>query len=184
MFKIGTLHGPDDVEFQYGDVFQIREHPTWSRVAIGANDRQIQLMLDVAKSWQGPYGVLYVLVTSRLGHEAGRYQAAEPCDLDALARFAHKFREYFEEDGRHHVWFADVSSGAQFVYDNHDIVYAYGDIPGYTEFLKQKGFSEQDVHIPCPHAYYYHPEFDDSEREVLKYWEWKYFPLQSEHDDP
>jgi hypothetical protein len=180
MFKIGTLYGADDAEVRYDNIYQLQQHPTWSRVAIGAKDRQIPLMLEIAKSWQGPYGVLYVLVVPRLGHEPGRYQIPEPCDFDALELFAYTFQEYFERDGRHHLWLMDLPSRAQLVYDNHDIIYAYGDMEWYTQFLDKKGFLRQDVDIACPHSHHYNQEFDSCEDEILKYWEWKHFPLQEQ----
>jgi hypothetical protein len=183
MFKIGTLYGPDDTEFQYDNIYQLEKYPTWSRLAIGAKDKQIPLMLEIIKSWHGPFGVLYVLVTSRLGHELGRYQIPEPCSFDDLELFAYTFQEYFEQDGRHHLWFTDMPSRSQLVYDNHDIIYAYGNIEWYCQFLDARGFSRQDVRIANPHSHLYNQEFDRCEDEILKYWNWKHFPLQ-EHDDP
>jgi hypothetical protein len=183
MFKIGTLFGPDDTEFRYGDNYDIQTFPTWSRVAIGAESGHIPLMLEIARSWRGPFGILYVLVVSRLGHEPGRYQNPEPCSFDDLERFAHAFQEYFERDGRHHLWFMDLPSHSQLVYDNHNIIYAYGDIAWYCEFLKTRGFSQQEVQIACPHSHHYNQEFDNCEDEITKYWSWKRFPLQ-ERDTP
>lgn len=183
MFKIGTVYGVEDTEFQYDDIYQVQKFPTWSRVAIGANNQQIPLILEIAKSWQGPFGVLYVLVTPRLGHQPGRYQNPEPCDFDAIELFAYTFQEYFERDGRHHLWLMDLPSNSQLVYDNHDIIYAYGDVERYTQFLDKKGFSRKDVRIACPHSHYFNQELDSYEDEIMKYWDWKYFPLQKQ-DDP
>lgn len=183
MFKLGTLYGDNDVECQYGNIYEIQRQPTWSRVAIGANDRQIPLLLEIAKTWRGPYGILYVLITSRLGHEPGRYQSPEPCNFDALEVFAYTFQEYFERGGRHNLWLMDLSSHSQVIYDNHDIIYAYGNIEWYSQFLEARGFSRQDMHIACPHSHYYNPEFDRCEDDILKYWDWKHFPLQDQ-DDP
>ena len=77
----------------------------------------------------------------------------------------------------------DLPSHSQLVYDNHDIIYAYGNVEWYSQFLDTRGFSRQDVKIACPHRHHYNQEFDKCEDEILKYWQWKYFPLQ-EQDDP
>jgi hypothetical protein len=183
MFKIGTLLAADEVECHYDNIYQVQDFPTWSRMAIGARDKQISLMLEIAKSWQGPYGVLYVLLVSRLGKEPGRYQNPEPCNFNTLEALARTFQEYLERDGRHHLWFMDLPSRSQLVYDNHNIIYAYGDIAWYSQFLDKKGFSRQDVKIACPHTHNYNREFDEAEDRILKHWEWKHFPLQ-EDDDP
>jgi len=71
-------------------------------------------------------GTLYVLTVSRRGNNCARYQSAAPCSFDSLELFAHTFQEYFEGDARRHLWFIDVPTGAQLVYDNHDLIYSYG----------------------------------------------------------
>jgi len=110
MFKIGTRYGPDDVELRYGNVYQCQDYPQWSRTAIGADANQIPLMLEMAKSWPGPYGLLYVLVLSRRGHARARYQCPRPCGYNELESFAHQFRQYLEKDARHNLWIKDVGS--------------------------------------------------------------------------
>lgn len=183
-YKFGSLQGANGVEHKYGNLFRHEVHPEWSRVIIAPDEQQIPLMLDIAKRWEGPYGIFYVLKLSRLGHTAARYQSPEPCSFDNLELFASTFQEYFEGDGRHHLWFIDVPTGAQLVYDNHDLIYAYGNDGDIISFLESKGFSAGDPQIPCPHEHRYNQEFDSSEDEIMKYFEWKKFPLQEEHDDP
>jgi hypothetical protein len=66
-FKLISLEGPADQERRFGDVFTHEVYPTWSRVTICADQGHIRLMLEIAEQWSGPYGVLYVLVSPRLG---------------------------------------------------------------------------------------------------------------------
>ena len=183
-YKLGSLRGDEWIEHIYGNLIRYERHPEWSRVTIAPDGKQIPLMLEIAKSWTGPYGILYVLKLPRLGHNAARYQAPQPCTLADLELFAYTFQEYFEGDGRHHVWFADVPSGCQLVYDNHNLIYSYGRDDEVISLLKSKGFAEGDPQIPCPHAHAYNPEFDAQEDEIMEYFEWIEFPLQEEHDDP
>jgi len=181
-YKLKSRDG-DGGEHKYGNLFRHDVHPDWSRVTFATDDHQIPLMLDIAKRWEGPYGILYVLKVSRLGHDDARYQSPKPCSFDELELFAHKFQEYFEGDGRHHLWFSDVPTGAQLVYDNHNLIYSYGNDDDVISLLKSKGFSEGDPRIPSPHEHYYNQEFDRSEDEIMKYFEWKKSPLR-EHDYP
>jgi hypothetical protein len=185
MFKISSFYGSDEVETHYDNIYEIQEYPSWSRLAIGAKEEHIPLMLEIAKSWQGPYGILYVLVVSRLGHHRpGRYQISQPCTLEDLDLFGSTFQEYFERDGRHHLWLMDLFSRSQLVFDNHGIIYAYGDVAWYSRFLDRSGFTREEVKISCPHGHHYNHEMDHFEDEIMNYWDWKWFPLQDEHDDP
>ena len=183
-YKFGSVQGTGGIEHNYGKLFRHEVHPEWSRVTIAADEQQIPLMLDIAKQWEGPYGILYVLKVSRLGHAVARYQSPDPCSFEDLELFAYTFREFFEGDGRHHLWFADVPTGAQLVYDNHDLIYSYGNDNDIISLLKRRGFTEGDPCIPSPHQHFYNPEFDMSEDEVMEYFNWKEFPLQEEHDNP
>ncbi|MBA4387066.1 MAG: hypothetical protein C0404_03735 [Verrucomicrobia bacterium] len=181
--KFGSLQDAGGVEHRYGNLFRREVHPKWSRVTIAPNSQQIPLMLEIAKKWTGPYGILYVLSTSRLGRKSARYQSPEPCTFDDLELFAYTFQEYFEGDGRHHLWFIDVPSGSQLIYDNHNLIYSYGNDDEVIALLKSKDFTDGDPQIPCPHEHCFNPEFDRSEDEIMEYLKWIEFPLNEEHDD-
>ncbi len=184
IYKFGSLEDGNWARHCYGNVFAREVHPEWSRVTIGADAGQVSLMLDIAKRWSGPFGVLYVLVVSRRGYEEARYQSARPCDFDDLADFAGTFREFFEQDGRHHLWFMDVPTKKQVVYDKHDLIYSYGDDDAVISLLERKGFVAGDPRIPFPHQHSYNREHDDYEDKVMTYFEWIEFPLQEELDNP
>jgi hypothetical protein len=181
-YKFVSLGESGGEEYQYGNVFAHEVYPDWSRVTIGANEHQVRLMLEIARQWAGPFGILYVLVSPRLGHEAARYQSAQPCSYDDLELFAYTFEEYFEQDSRHHLWVIDIRTNSRLVYDDHDHIYSYGNDDEVVSLLKAKGFSEGNVQIPIPHQHRYNPEHDDSEDEIMEYWEWIASPLE-EHDD-
>jgi hypothetical protein len=175
---------PNSTRHDYGNVYKREIHPKWSRVTFAPNNQQIFMMLEIAKGWKGSFGILYVLTVSRRSHEPGRYQSPKPCSFKELELFAHAFQDFFEGDGRHHLWFTDVPSGNQLVYDNHNLVYSYGDDERTVALLKSHGFSENDPRIPCPHLHCFNQEFDNREDEIMKYFEWKRFPLQEKHDTP
>ena len=162
----------------YGDIYTHEVRSDCSRVIIGANEKQIPLMLEIAKKWEGPYGILYVLKVPRLGHEGGRYQSPELCSFDELELFANAFQKYFEEDGHHHLWFKDLATINQLVYDNHDLIFTYGNDNEIIDFLKSKGFNEGLLKVPVPHAHNYNQEYDKIEDEITAYFKWKKFPLQ------
>lgn len=185
-YKFGIVRNNVKRRYRYGNLFMREVYADWSRVAIAPREKQVSLMLEIAKEWAGPYGILYVLKLSRRNHETARYQAPEPCSFDDLKRFAETFEDYFEKDGRHHIWFADSTSGSQLVYDNHDLIYSYGNDDHVISLLKDRGFKEGDpsIVVRSPHVHCYNQQFDEKEDQIMEYFEWIKFPLQEEHDDP
>ncbi|WP_345842827.1 hypothetical protein [Shewanella algae] len=181
LFKIGNLDNQE--ELFWDDIYKVEAYPNFSRLLIGCRAREIPLILEFCKEMEGPFGVLHVLLVSRLGKESGRYQSPYPLSYDELELFLYEHQEYFERDGRHHLWVSSVSGEGQFIYDNHNYIYAYGDIDTYVGKLKLKGFSEGEINIPAPHCHNYHAEFDGEEESVNNAFDWLYSPLQ-DGDDP
>jgi hypothetical protein len=100
-----------------------------------------------------------------------------------MESFLRHFQTYLESDGRHHVWVVSVPTNATLVFDNHNLIYAYGPLDEFVPILLQRGFSEQEAPIPVPHVHHYHEGFDSSEREIMAYWNWQQFPLAEGDDD-
>jgi len=128
----------------------------------------------------GPYGLLYVLHTPRSGAaEAGRYQSPEPIRRDQLVLFLQQFGSLLEGDGRHHFWVSAVDSSSLLVYDNHNVVYAYGPLEAFEAILRRNSLREApEVAFPEPHVHRYNAEFDGLVADLMSYWPWKRFPLQ------
>ena len=96
---------------------------------------------------KGPFGVLYVLLVSRLDRQPGRYQTPQPLSYDELELFLYEHQGYFECDGRHHLWVSSMSGEGQFIYDNHNFIYAYDDINSYVSKLSSNCFIEGEINI-------------------------------------
>jgi hypothetical protein len=88
------------------------------------------------------------------------------------------FQDYLENDGRHHFWIMAQPDYHSIIYDNHDILYAYGPLDEYRKILTSQGFSEGVFQFPAPHHHCYNVEFDQEEARILGYWDWEHFPLQ------
>jgi hypothetical protein len=181
MASLAKFGGPDldsSVEFTYPNVWQRQERDGRSRLLIGAREREIPLMLELCRDFEGAFGVLYVLVASRCGHDDARYQSPEPVEFETLELFLYSFQEFFEQDGRHHLWVVSTEGEGQLIFDRHNLIYAYGDVDRYESRLRSAGFRPGPVAIPTPHVHGYHAEFDRTEDEVMSYWPWKKFPLE------
>jgi hypothetical protein len=169
--------------YDYGNHWFREKGDGWQRLVIGPSDGHIGLIEQLCRPLPGPFGILYVLLVPRCDHEAGRYQNATPASRKELLSFLHQYRDYFEHDGRHNVWVMCVQSEAQLVYDNHNVIYAYGPLDSFESTLRNHGFVENSVVVPVPHSHEYHAEFDHVENQIIDHWQWKLFPLRDQ-DDP
>jgi hypothetical protein len=153
------------------------------RLVIAPKGRHVDLIIKLLNRMQGPFGILYVLVVPRGDHEKGRYQSKSPCDKQKLVEFLSDFRDYFEQDGRHHVWVSGLGDRSQLVYDNHNVILAYGPLEAFEGVLANVGFRKGQVSTPGPHIHFYNEQFDEDERRIFNEYQWKWFPLQ-ELDEP
>ena len=170
-------------EFTFPNLWERQKFPDYSRLLIGSEKHEVRRILDLCRPLNGPFGVLYVLLVSRTGNEPARYESPEPIDYDDLEMFMYTFQEYFEQDGRHTIWVSSLSGEGQFIFDQHNYIFAYGDLDRMTGQLSAVGFSEGKVTVPVPHNHHYHPQFDEMETEVLSYWSWFKSPLE-QSDNP
>lgn len=173
----------EGVEFTHQNVYSREVHATWSRLRIGCREREIDLILELCKGMLGPFGVLYVLLLSRLGNAPGRYQTPAPLGHDELEHLLRRFQDYFEQDGRHHLWVASTGDEGTFVFDNHNVVYAYGDLPRYECELLARGFAIGATPNPAPHMHHYHEVFDSAEQLLMTHCDWLRTDLHPD-DDP
>ncbi|MGO4449631.1 hypothetical protein AB4Y96_11935 [Phyllobacterium sp. TAF24] len=165
--------------FSYSNIFQIEKTTGPDRLVIAPNENQIDILLLLAGLWDEGYFLLYILLVPRLSkREQGRYQSSGPLSFKEAEDFCTAFKPFLETDGRHHFWIGSANGNGTLVYDQHNVIYAYGDTARYIEFLKQIGFKEDSVRIPVPHSHYYHAQNDKFEDELMEYWEWKWSPLQ------
>ena len=182
--KFCHLERGDHVPHDYGDVFFEQPCGDSTRLVIGPSKDQVELVTELAAEIDGPWYLLYVLLVPRLGNrEAGRYQS-QPFETHAeLSAFLAAFRPFFEGDGRHHVWVGSVRNDGLLVYDQHNVIFAYGPVGRFRPVLEAHGFRESEFWFPAPHAHYFGPENDPEEERLMAEGDWKHFPLQPGDDD-
>jgi hypothetical protein len=182
MHKLGLLaHDGTDLAFSYRDVWEI-EHTTGpERIVIAPSKDHINLVLELTSSWKGPRKILYILLTSRCGQKLGRYESPS-LTKNQLSDLLKKYKDFFESDARHHVWVSTVQGEVLVVYDQHNVIYGYGDLNNYQKVIQQRRFTEEAVKFPSPHTHSYHAQNDSYELEILREFEWKWSPL-ADNDD-
>ena len=182
-FKFGTYDNDIDTEYYYQNNWALEQYPNFKRIVVAPKDNQIELIQNIIRDFEPPYYILYVLVVSRCDNEPGRYQCPYPLNDIEINNFSNKFKDYFETDGRHHIWIGSAKTKQLAVYDNHNIIYIYGDTHNIQQKFNNLGFKEEPVQIPAPHTHLYNVENDNYEIEVMDYCEWVKFPL-GEQDNP
>jgi hypothetical protein len=95
-----------------------------------------------------------------------------------VTAFCRRFASFLQGDGRHHLWIGSTVNAGLLIYDQHDWIWAYGDLPAYVRVLQSRGFAEGEVRLPVPHSHSYHAAFDAAEDELAGYWEWSHYSLQ------
>lgn len=178
---VSSSTGTPDTPIDHGNQWEVERTTGPLRLIIGPSRDHVETMLALSRELPEPFYILYVLLLSRRGdHERGRYQSPEPMARADMERLLTDFRDYFEQDGRHHVWVASPQAGATLVYDNHDVIYAYGPIERYEDVLARRGFREGIVGFPAPHGHRYNAEFDDDETRLMQSLAWERHPLRDE----
>jgi hypothetical protein len=167
----------DEAFHDYGNIYELEETQASERLKIGVSKNQIGLLVHLIENLAPPYFILYVLVVSRLGNEYGRYQSPLLDTKEELIDFLLDYKEFLETDGRHHLWIGTVPNNGTLVFDQHNVVYAYGPIDSFKQTLRRLEFKEKEFDFPSPHIHHYHDSNDAFEAEILGHWDWDMFPL-------
>ena len=134
-------------------------------------------MFDVLHELRRPFQLLYVLHTTRTGAELGRYESPELTSGD-VEDFLSEFGQFFCQDSRHDLWVRSHDDDATIVFDRHNLIFAYGPIERFERELQSLGAREGEPAVLGAHVHHYHPAWDDMERRVLRYFEWRITPLR------
>ena len=181
--KLSSLVGGSEwVPHHYDDSWDIEQTTGPQRLIIGPSGGGVDLLIKLTRVLPEPFGILYVLLVSRRGNRPARYQCPYPCSRSEMESFLLEFREYFESDGRHHVWVTSLPESSTLVYDQHDVIYAYGPLEKFTEILEGSGLTKGTVTFPVPHSHHYNPENDDAEERLFEHWAWLGSPLLPDDD--
>lgn len=149
------------------------------RLVIGSNKSKIDLILELSSTFSSEsLYLLYVLLIPQAEHEKGRYASPIVPSHETLSKFLNHYKEFLENDGRHHLWVASTDSDALLVYDQHDVIFAYGNLDKYESMLASHGYAEQKFWFPAPHGHLYMPENQWIVDAMLNQLSWKYSALQ------
>ena len=182
--KFGTLDlRGEPVAHDYGDSYFRQPCGDGARLVIGPTDSQIKLLDELAANFPTRrYYVLSLLLLSHAGRTPGRYQSPLIGGHEDLQLFIWTFQKFFEGDGRHHLWIASPGAPDLLVYDQHNVIFAYGNLDAFESVLQSHRYQYKGLWFPSPHAHGYDPANVSAEDELMSYFEWKYFELQPGDD--
>lgn len=191
IYKFGTCSAealdkgePDDRRFEYPDVWSTGKTDTQNRLVIAPSRNHVDLMLKLSTAMLEPFWLLYVLLVPRADAEEGRYCITD-LERSEVEQFFHRFRVFFENDGRHNVWIGSQANKDLLVYDRHNVIFAYGRLAAFEAVLSANGMASGDgTNCPFPHSHRYHQLFDQDQRDLLNGWDWAKSPLQEVDDNP
>lgn len=177
--KLGAGEWHLKTPVRYPNIYAIEKTAGPERLIVGPAGDHVEVLLSLAETWRQDYYLLYVLLVPRQGkREPGRYQSPGPLSFEQVATFCRRFAPFLQGDGRHHLWVGSTVNTGLLIYDQHEWIWAYGDIPDYSRVLQARRFIEGEVILPVPHTHSYNACFDADEDELAGYWEWAHFPLQ------
>lgn len=169
-------------EYRYPDIYHIQDISGVQRLIIGPSEGHVDLMLEMSDLLEGPFKVLYVLVDP-IGikeDDTGRFELDGEMPREEMRAFFERFRDFFESDARHHIWIA--AKNGSIIYDQHNILYAYGPILDFEQILLARGLTPGDVEFPYPHMHAFHQEMNPQLEDLLKDYNWRWFPLDTRQD--
>jgi hypothetical protein len=153
-----------------------------SRLLISTSESAIELLKELIELHSGPFRVAYLLLSPPVDHEEmlepARYEVTEIGSGD-LMKILTDFQNFLETDARHHLWIHPQGSGGTLIYDEHNWIYAYGQLPAIEQLLTEKGFQNGTPTIPYPHLHNESARFNDDMHNFLRVLEWKIVPASN-----
>jgi hypothetical protein len=185
-YTYGTINENNEiVTHDNEDTWCINGDLTAQRITVAPKSDQIELVLKIIKGFELPLKIVYLLFRPGNASVApGRYLYSDHLEYEDVEVFCNKFREYFETDGRHHLWILSAANDKgikQFlIYDNHRLLHIYDDVVRIKAILKKKNFREEEIIVPVPEPHIHFSSSDNNvfERALLSYWNWTHLPFK------
>jgi len=183
LFKLGV--GAEGIEpFTGSHAFRHEPERHGPARIVAAPDRdQVGLLIDLARTLPGPFHLVYMALATRGLRPTGRYQSMRPLTREELEAFLSRFRQFLEQDGRHHLWIGSAGEPSTLVYDQHQLLLLYGRLEAYAPVLRAAGMDEGPVLQPEPHRHLVHEAFDAAENDLLGSMGWTWNPLEPEDEE-
>lgn len=184
-YTYGTINEKNEIiTYENHDTWCIKDDSAAQRITIAPKSDQIELALEIVMGFELPFKIVYMLFRpGNVSVAPGRYMCPDHLEYKDVELFCNKFSEYFETDGRHHLWILSVNDKGikQFlIYDNHGLLHVYDDVARIKAILDEKKFKEEEITVPVPEPHIHLSSSDNNvfERALLGYWNWTHLPFK------
>lgn len=179
-FKLGR-HQPGGgiVEHRHPHVFHAEPGPSGTRFVIAPEDHVVELLISLVEALPGPYELFYELIDPFDEFLPGVYHWPGALSREEIGARLKGHQAFLEGDARHNVRIEATGSGS-LIYDQHNFLYAIGDIERIGPVLANAGLKPGVATLPSPHSHHVRSEFGDAARIWLRLAEWVYFPFTEE----
>jgi hypothetical protein len=164
--------------FSWGNGYEI-QHSRWGRRLICSSETPgVDFLRRLVFRYPGPFGITYVLEDNDGAPEfrRGRYHSPNLLTRAQLEIFLDDFREFFEEDGRHHLMVSCAKTNGMVVYDQHDYFFVYGGVDELVPKLICEGYQAREYELGR-HGHRIGEELEPL-RMLMSFREWKWRPLE------
>ena len=175
--KLSRLDGEEWIEHHYSGVFRADS----GRLTVYSAGAAMPLVRGLTDVLAPPIDVLWVLHTSRIGAQLGRYQSP-PLSLSEAERFLMTYADFLENDARSDLWLHSRAPQSTIVFERHGLIYAYGPLDAFSRTLESAGLREGHDSIPSPHAHHYRALYDAAERALASEFDWTITALRPEDE--
>ena len=148
-----------------------------SRIVAWLDREPVDVIQALLTELNPPFFLLYVLVVPRSASEPGRYESCRAYDAHEVIGFLEVYREFLEQDGRHHFWIGSTDGSGRIVYDRHQMLFLYGNLHAFEQRLTRAGYQPAWLPQLGEHVHFYHAEFDDCERQIVEGGGFRWTPL-------
>jgi len=178
------FHCVDDewVEHSHPPIFHFHESGSGTpRVAATAPGGDPLVLRSLTDCLAPPFMLLYVLLVPRGEGEPGRYESPE-LSRAQLHGFLDRFADYLRNDGRFDLWVRSRHDQATVVWDQHNLIWAYGPTDRFLTVLRRLGFREGSPAVDFEHEHHYRASFDGDAKALLEVFDWYRTPLRLEDE--
>ena len=183
---MGLVKISDDFsELKYEKKYAVKEKSSGGRLMVTPDKGHVKmtLILLAGENKNHSYSIAYFLLES-CQKAWGKYQSAKALSWDELENFCKKYTDYLETDARHNFGIRDNETKDTVIYDNHNVLYVFGNMEEKIEILENNGYKKVDkIVVPKPHSHFFYDENDDNELELIKNNEWIFTPVKIRDDD-
>ena len=170
--------GAHQSPFHHAELFARDSTAGTERLRVGGGEDSPHVMAILASLLAEP---LWLLVVNRgRVHAEGRYEST-PSSLAEVLEFVAEYHDLFAHDSRADLWIGSVATDGLLVLDEHDFVFAYGDLDAFAAELRAHGYQDGSIELPFPHVHRFLHEFDALEASLVSRPDWnRVLPLQEQ----